>query len=91
MLLRVPAGLREDDLVGALQAVLDHHDALRLRLAGSSSGGELALEIAPAGTVDARACLRRVDVGGLDEDARRACITEQGAGGGRCGLRRRPA
>ncbi len=78
MLLRVPAGLREDDLVGALQAVLDHHDALRLRLAGASSSGELALEIAPAGTVAARGCLRRVDVGGLDEDARRACITEQG-------------
>ena len=78
MLLRVPAGLREDDLVGALQAVLDHHDALRLRLVGAASGGDLALEIAPAGTVDARACLRRVDVGGLGEDARRACIAEQG-------------
>ena len=78
MLLRLPAGLREDDLVGALQAVLDHHDALRLRLAGSSSGGEPALEIAAAGAVDARACLRRVDVGGIDEDSRRACITEQG-------------
>ena len=32
MLLQVPAGLREDDLICALQAVLDHHDALRLRL-----------------------------------------------------------
>src|SRR5262249_56122613 len=34
MLLQVPAGLREADLILALQAVLDHHDALRLRLAG---------------------------------------------------------
>ena len=32
MLLRVPGGLLEDDLRAALQAVLDHHDALRLRL-----------------------------------------------------------
>ena len=32
MLLRVPAGLLEDDLRAALQAVLDRHDALRLRL-----------------------------------------------------------
>ncbi|HET9539338.1 MAG TPA: amino acid adenylation domain-containing protein, partial [Candidatus Limnocylindria bacterium] len=78
MLLRVPVGLREDDLVGALQAVLDHHDALRLRVVGAASGGDLALEIMPAGSVAARTCLRRVDVGGLDEDARRACIIEQG-------------
>src|SRR5262249_58739556 len=31
MLLQVPAALREDDLIGALQAVLYHHDALRFR------------------------------------------------------------
>ena len=39
-------GVREDDLIGALQAVLDHHDALRLRVMGAASGGDLALEIA---------------------------------------------
>ena len=38
MLLRVPAGLREDDLRAALQAVLDHHDALRLRLDAAAVG-----------------------------------------------------
>ena len=32
MLLQVPAGLPEGHLRAALQAVLDHHDALRLRL-----------------------------------------------------------
>ena len=32
MLLQVPAGVHEDHLIAALQAVLDHHDALRLRL-----------------------------------------------------------
>ena len=32
MLLRLPAGLAEDHLIAALQAVLDHHDALRLRV-----------------------------------------------------------
>ena len=32
MLLQVPAGLRQADLAAALQALLDHHDALRLRL-----------------------------------------------------------
>jgi aryl carrier-like protein len=30
MLLQVPAGVYEDHLIAALQAVLDHHDALRL-------------------------------------------------------------
>ena len=41
MLLQVPAGLREEHLIAALQAVLDHHDALRLRLdraAGNDAG-----------------------------------------------------
>ena len=38
MLLQVPAGLREDHLVAALQALLDHHDALRLRLVGAGHG-----------------------------------------------------
>ena len=32
MLLRVPAGLSQEHLTAALAAVLDHHDALRLRL-----------------------------------------------------------
>ena len=39
MLLQVPAGMREADLTSALQAVLDHHDALRLRLEVAGGGG----------------------------------------------------
>ncbi|HEY3848270.1 MAG TPA: amino acid adenylation domain-containing protein, partial [Acetobacteraceae bacterium] len=34
MLLRAPAGLREADFTSALQALLDHHDTLRLRFEG---------------------------------------------------------
>ncbi|MCB5179021.1 non-ribosomal peptide synthetase [Streptomyces antimicrobicus] len=37
-LVRVPAGLREEDLLAALQAVLDRHDALRLRLRTGPDG-----------------------------------------------------
>jgi aryl carrier-like protein len=70
MLLRLPAGVREADLVGALQAVVDHHDALRLRLEVSGAG-EWGLEIAPCGAVAARDCLRRVEVGGRDAAGRR--------------------
>ena len=48
VLLQVPAALREEHLLAALGAVLDHHDALRLRFAASPSDG-LPFEIAPAG------------------------------------------
>ena len=37
VLLRVPAGLQEGHLVAALQSVLDHHDALRLRVVAGAS------------------------------------------------------
>src|SRR5262249_57438493 len=39
MLLQVPAGMREADLTLALQAVLDHHDAVRVRLGAAGGGG----------------------------------------------------
>ena len=77
MLLQVPAGLQEDHLIGALQAVLDHHDALRLRLVGPAFGGEFSVEILPAGSVAARSLLRRIDIGGLDDEARRVCIAQE--------------
>ncbi|MFA0814114.1 condensation domain-containing protein, partial [Microbulbifer epialgicus] len=64
MLLRVPA-LREAPLTAALQDLLDHHHALRLRLNADDS-----LEIAPAGSVSAAGCLRRVALHGLDKEAR---------------------
>ena len=64
MLLRVPAGLREEHLQAALQALLDHHDALRLRLDAGAADGEWRLEIAPPGAVAAGRCLRRVAIGG---------------------------
>ena len=61
MLLQVPAGLREDHLIGALQTLLDHHDGLRL-VAALAQGADFSLEIAPCGTIDAKACLRRIDI-----------------------------
>ena len=41
MLLQVPAGLREEHLMAALQALLDHHDALRLRLDWAARDGDV--------------------------------------------------
>ena len=77
MLLQVPAGVHEDHLIAALQAVLDHHDALRLRLIASVHGADFSLEVLPAGLVEARNCVRRIDVCSLDDEARRGCIAQQ--------------
>ncbi|MGW7415243.1 non-ribosomal peptide synthase/polyketide synthase [Streptomyces sp. NPDC054863] len=63
VLLRVPAGLGEDRLTAAVQALLDHHDALRLRLTRSAGGLIWALQITGRGAVDASGLVRRVDAG----------------------------
>ena len=78
VLLQVPADLGEDRFVAALQAVLDHHDALRLRLmASNEERSDWRLEVAPVGTVKAAACTRRIDISKLDDAARHNCIAEQ--------------
>ena len=78
MLLRVPAGLSQEHLTAALAAVLDHHDALRLRLtlvpqdrdaSPETADAEWQLEVMPPGSVAARDCLRRIDVGDVVDDA----------------------
>ncbi|HEV3151778.1 MAG TPA: amino acid adenylation domain-containing protein, partial [Acidobacteriaceae bacterium] len=63
--------------IAALQAVLDHHDVLRLRLIAPAHGADFSLEIPPAGMIDAKSWVRRIDVCDLDEDARQACIAQQ--------------
>ncbi|MEV4738688.1 amino acid adenylation domain-containing protein [Streptomyces sp. NPDC049555] len=72
MSLPVPAGLDTGRVTAVLQTLLDHHDALRLKLTRIEDIGEWTLEITAPGTVPAAACLHRADVAGLDEDALRA-------------------
>ncbi|MGC9443286.1 condensation domain-containing protein, partial [Streptomyces sp. WG5] len=62
--LRVPAGLGEGRLRAAVQALLDHHDALRLRVSG-----DWALVVGERGSVDAARCVRRVPLADADADA----------------------
>ncbi|KUN76450.1 non-ribosomal peptide synthetase [Streptomyces griseoruber] len=82
-LVRVPAGLREEDLVAALQAVLDRHDALRLRL-GDGGGAEWALEVTERGSVRAADCLtRQSDPGGTLADLATAAQRDLDPRGGR--------
>ncbi|MFJ4679523.1 amino acid adenylation domain-containing protein [Kitasatospora sp. NPDC088783] len=59
--LDVPAGLRAETLNDALQTVIDHHDALRLRL-DRDGGGGWSLMVRPVGSVDTGQCLHRVAV-----------------------------
>ncbi|MFE8957403.1 amino acid adenylation domain-containing protein [Streptomyces iakyrus] len=75
--LRAPADCDPDTLTATVQALLDHHDALRLRLTtepgtpgeGPGAGDGWRLEVAPPGTVEAGRCLERVDCAGLGDDA----------------------
>ncbi|GAA4703571.1 hypothetical protein GCM10023263_46960 [Phytohabitans rumicis] len=66
MLVRVPPGTAYAHLVAALQAVVDHHDALRTRLV-PGPGGHPTPNVRPIGTVRAADCLRRILAGGTDE------------------------
>uniref|UniRef100_UPI00068B255B non-ribosomal peptide synthetase n=1 Tax=Lysobacter antibioticus TaxID=84531 RepID=UPI00068B255B len=68
MLLRVPP-LRQAPLQAALQDLIDHHHALRLRL-----GADDSLETLPLGSVDAETCLQRVDLAGLSGESREAAM-----------------
>ncbi|MEZ3183055.1 amino acid adenylation domain-containing protein, partial [Streptomyces pimonensis] len=61
VLLRVPAGLGEERLTAAVQALLDHHDVLRLRVSADGTS-----EVAGRGSVDAAACVRRTPLDGAD-------------------------
>ncbi|MDX3784701.1 non-ribosomal peptide synthetase, partial [Streptomyces europaeiscabiei] len=74
VVLRVPAALGLDRLTAAVQAVLDRHDVLRMRL---DVDGGWSLRVAEPGAVSARACVSRVDVAGLAESVVRAVIAEE--------------
>ncbi|NEE22763.1 hypothetical protein G3M58_91970, partial [Streptomyces sp. SID7499] len=77
MMVVAPADLGVQRLETALQAVLDHHDALRMRL--RRTGGLIwNLDIPPRGELRAADCIRRVDIAGLDKEATGARIGEHG-------------
>jgi non-ribosomal peptide synthase protein (TIGR01720 family) len=93
MLIATPAGLDLDALTRLLQAVIDHHDALRLRVTTADEpdvpavGGGWSLTVRPVGAVPVRRYLSRVDCRGLsDEDVRATVATEYEAAGDRLGF-----
>ncbi len=64
VLVQAPVGVTEADVVVVLQAVLDRHPTLRLRVDSNDTDGAggWSLTAPDAGSVDARRCLRTVDV-----------------------------
>ncbi|UGT72574.1 amino acid adenylation domain-containing protein [Mycolicibacterium smegmatis] len=59
LVVQAPAGVTEPDVVAVLQALLDRHAALRLRV--EDHDGEWSLLVPDAATVDARDCLSVVE------------------------------
>ncbi|WP_431236965.1 amino acid adenylation domain-containing protein [Mycolicibacterium aichiense] len=61
VVVQAPVGATEADVVTILQAVLDRHAALRMRVEDDGAGGWW-LTVLEAGSVDAHACVQTVDV-----------------------------
>ncbi|MFJ8937556.1 condensation domain-containing protein [Streptomyces sp. NPDC102365] len=75
--LRTPAGLTEPRLISMTQALLDHHDILRVRLSVPDDEADWALETLPAGAVDAASAVRRTDVSGRPEQDLAALVRQE--------------
>ncbi|MEV7130823.1 amino acid adenylation domain-containing protein [Streptomyces sp. NPDC093260] len=78
----VPAGLDEARVAAALQALLDHHDALRLRL-GRTVEGRWTLEAVERGAVRAEDCVRRAAAGDDEAEQVRAATARLAPAEGR--------
>ena len=61
VVVQAPAGVTEADVVVLLQALVDRHAMLRLRVDDDGAGG-WSLQVPEAGSVDARGCLHAVEV-----------------------------
>ncbi|MBB1258527.1 non-ribosomal peptide synthetase [Streptomyces alkaliterrae] len=70
VLLTTPPGADAERVAAALQTLLDHHDALRMRL--TRAEGRWSLAVAPRGAVAAAPLLRRAPLDRLDEEAEAA-------------------
>ncbi|WP_141693646.1 non-ribosomal peptide synthetase, partial [Streptomyces sp. PTY087I2] len=76
MVVQTPAGADLRTLTSALQALLDHHDMLRLRTE-RSGGVDWNLSVRAEGAVDAHDVLRRVDASGVHGDDLRELISAE--------------
>ncbi|MGW0769001.1 amino acid adenylation domain-containing protein [Streptomyces sp. NPDC002676] len=74
----LPSDMDEERLTAALQAVVDRHDALRMRLE-TGPDGQWSLHADEPGTVQVAEILRRVDISGKADADARALIAEETA------------
>ncbi|MBC2879822.1 MULTISPECIES: non-ribosomal peptide synthetase [Streptomyces] len=74
VVVRAPAGLDLPSLTEALRRIVDHHDALRLRL--NRTGTAWQPEITPPGTVSVAEAVERVDATELTDDELRTAVAE---------------
>src|SRR5262249_35178414 len=70
-------GLRQDHLTAALQTLLDHHDALRLRVIDPVA---MRLEVAAAGSIRAADCVHRIEIEDVGAAGLATCVREAGQG-----------
>ncbi|MEU5647227.1 amino acid adenylation domain-containing protein [Streptomyces milbemycinicus] len=75
VVVHTPAGATQATLAAALQALLDHHDALRMRLESNSTTGRWTPRIAEPGAVRAKELLSRVGVASLPEESWAEAVT----------------
>ncbi|MEV5243641.1 AMP-binding protein, partial [Streptomyces cinnamoneus] len=76
MVVQTPASATLETLTGALQALVDHHDVLRLRLA-RPDGEPWAMTVRPRGSVPAGSILRHVETADVQGDELRALMAEE--------------
>ncbi|MEV8438194.1 amino acid adenylation domain-containing protein [Actinosynnema sp. NPDC051121] len=71
VVLHVPTGLDAVKLAGAVQTVIDHHDALRAKLTVFASPGTLpglwSMEVLPVGAIRATTLVRRAQIAETDD------------------------
>ena len=66
VVVQTPPGVDHHRLAAALQALIDHHAALRMRL-DVARRGEWALEVPPGGTIKAADLIETVDVSSVED------------------------
>ncbi|MEV5243627.1 amino acid adenylation domain-containing protein, partial [Streptomyces cinnamoneus] len=76
VVVRTPATATLESITDALQALVDHHDALRMRLS-RPEGGSWDMDIRPQGAVACQDVVRRVETAGIHGDELRTLTAEE--------------
>ncbi|WP_242909162.1 non-ribosomal peptide synthetase [Actinomadura terrae] len=63
IVVQVPSGVSRTTLTGVLQAVIDHHDALRLQVVRNGTDETWSLLVQEPGNIEAVGCLVHIDTG----------------------------